>query len=196
MKLNRLVIILSGFLIASCNNSDTNTTASQNDTAATTMETTSQASTTAEAVLGGTQADTTLSGTVRFTENNGRVKMTLDLEIPKMANKTVAVHIHEHGSCGDMGKEAHGHWNPTNANHGKWGSDSFHLGDIGNVDLNGEGKGTLEMETDLWSISSSDSTKSILNRAIIVHGGKDDFTTQPTGNAGSRIGCGVIQAVR
>jgi Cu-Zn family superoxide dismutase len=122
--------------------------------------------------------------------------MTLDIQIPKMANKTVAVHIHEHGSCGDMGKEAHGHWNPTNANHGKWGSDSFHLGDIGNVDLNGEGKGTLEMETDLWSISSSDSTKSILNRAVIVHGGKDDFTTQPTGNAGSRIGCGVIQSVR
>jgi Cu-Zn family superoxide dismutase len=195
MNLSRLVIILSGFLIASCNN-DTNTTATETDSAATTTETASQANTAAEAVLSGTQADTTLSGTVHFTENNGQVKMTLDIQIPKMANKTVAVHIHEHGSCGDMGKEAHGHWNPTNANHGKWGSDSFHLGDIGNVDLNGEGKGTLEMETDLWSISSSDSTKSILNRAVIVHGGKDDFTTQPTGNAGSRIGCGVIQAVR
>jgi Cu-Zn family superoxide dismutase len=193
MNLSRLVIILSAFFIASCNNSDTNTTTSETDSAAATTETTSQANTTAEAVLSGTQADTTLSGTVRFTENNGQVKMTLDVQIPKMANKTVAVHIHEHGSCGDMGKEAHGHWNPTNANHGKWGSGSFHLGDIGNVDLNGEGKGTLEMETDLWSISGSDSTKNILNRAIIVHGGKDDFTTQPTGNAGSRIGCGVIQ---
>jgi Cu-Zn family superoxide dismutase len=185
MNLSRLVIILSGFLIASCNNNDRNTTASETDSAAATTETASQANTAAEAVLSGTQADTTLSGTVHFTENNGQVKMTLDIQIPKMANKTVAVHIHEHGSCGDMGKEAHGHWNPTNANHGKWGSDSFHLGDIGNVDLNGEGKGTLEMETDLWSISSSDSTKSILNRAVIVHGGKDDFTTQPTGNAGS-----------
>jgi Cu-Zn family superoxide dismutase len=91
-----------------------------------------------------------------------------------------------------MGKMAHGHWNPTKVNHGKWGSSSFHSGDIGNVSLNGEGKGTMELETDLWSVGG-DSTKNILNRAIIIHGGVDDYTTQPTGNAGSRIGCGVIK---
>jgi Cu-Zn family superoxide dismutase len=195
MNLSKILIILSGVLIASCNN-ETNTKATEADSVTTTTTETPTASTTAEAVLSGTNADTTLSGTVRFAENNGQVKMTLDVQIPKMANKTVAVHIHEHGSCGDMGKEAHGHWNPTKANHGKWGSDNFHRGDIGNVDLNGEGKGTLELDTDLWSISGSDSTKNILNKAIIVHGGKDDFTTQPTGNAGSRIGCGVIQTAR
>jgi Cu-Zn family superoxide dismutase len=195
MNLSKILIILSGVLIASCNN-ETNTTATEADSVTTTTPENATASTTAEAVLSGTNADTTLSGTVRFAENNGQVKMTLDVQIPKMANKTVAVHIHEHGSCGDMGKEAHGHWNPTKANHGKWGSDNFHRGDIGNVDLNGEGKGTLELDTDLWSISGSDSTKNILNKAIIVHGGKDDFTTQPTGNAGSRIGCGVIQTAR
>jgi Cu-Zn family superoxide dismutase len=127
---------------------------------------------------------------VSFNEDNGKVKMKLDITVPKKANQSVAVHIHEHGSCGDMGKEAHGHWNPTKMNHGKWGSAAFHSGDIGNVSLNAEGKGTLELETDLWSISGTDSTKNILNKAIIVHGGVDDFTTQPTGNAGSRIGCG------
>lgn len=189
------ITISSGFVITSCNSNETNTSTNETDSAAVTntTEVGNDASSTAEAALSGTQADTTLSGTARFTENNGQVKLALDISVPKMANKTVAVHIHEHGSCGDMGKEAHGHWNPTKANHGKWGSASFHVGDIGNVDLDGEGKGTLELETDLWSISGSDSTKNIINKAIIVHGGKDDFTTQPTGNAGSRIGCGVIQ---
>lgn len=194
-NLTRTFIVVSGLFIASCNSNQTETTSEQTDTTTATNETTTEDDDNkAEAVLTGTQADTTLSGTVRFSEDDGKVKMKLEVDIPKMANKTVAVHLHEHGSCGDMGKEAHGHWNPTSANHGKWGSASFHRGDIGNVDLNGEGKGSLELETDLWSISGTDSTKNILNKAVIVHSGKDDFTTQPTGNAGSRIGCGVIQA--
>ena len=194
-NLTRTFIVVSGLFIASCNSNQTEITSEQTDTTTAVNETTTEDDDNkAEAVLNGTQADTTLSGTVRFSEDDGKVKMKLEVDIPKMANKTVAVHLHEHGSCGDMGKEAHGHWNPTSANHGKWGSASFHRGDIGNVDLNGEGKGSLELETDLWSISGTDSTKNILNKAVIVHSGKDDFTTQPTGNAGSRIGCGVIQA--
>ena len=195
-NLSKTLIVISAFLIASCGNNQGDTADDKSDSANTENTPATGTSGSAEAVISGTQADTTVSGTARFTESNGQVKLALDIEIPKMANKTVAVHIHEHGSCGDMGKDAHGHWNPTKANHGKWGSDNFHRGDIGNIDLNGEGKGTLQIETDLWAISGSDSTKNILNRAVIVHGGKDDFTTQPTGNAGSRIGCGVIQVGR
>lgn len=147
----------------------------------------------AEATIANTYPDTAVSGTVKFdTTAGGKVKMVLDLTIPSKANKNVAVHIHEHGDCGDSGKASHGHWNPTNAQHGKWGSASFHLGDIGNVKLDGKGKGTLTMETDLWSLGGAPD-KNIIGRAIIVHGGEDDFKTQPTGNAGSRIGCGVIQ---
>lgn len=145
----------------------------------------------ATATLSGTVPDTTLNGTAEFTQQNGKVKLVLNITCTKMANKSVAVHLHEMGDCGDMGKMAHGHWNPTNQQHGKWGSSSFHSGDIGNVSLDVTGKGTLEMETDLWSIGGDDKTN-ILNRSVIVHGGVDDFTTQPTGNAGSRIGCGVI----
>ncbi|MES1215968.1 MAG: superoxide dismutase family protein [Bacteroidota bacterium] len=147
----------------------------------------------AVAMLSGTYADTTVSGTVKFdAKSNGKVKMTLTISIPAKAGKSVAVHIHEHGDCGDMGKMAHGHWNPTKAQHGKWGSASFHLGDIGNVKLNAKGKGTLTLITDLWSLGGSPD-KNILGKSIIVHGGVDDYTTQPTGNAGTRIGCGVIR---
>ena len=187
------LLVISIFSLVSCGSNETNTTSEDSDTTtAVTPGVENESSNSAEAVLSGTQPDTTVTGTVSFNEDNGKVKMTLDITVPKKANQSVAVHIHEHGSCGDMGKDAHGHWNPTKMNHGKWGSAAFHSGDIGNVDLNAEGKGTLELETDLWSISASDSTKNILNKAIIVHGGVDDFTTQPTGNAGSRIGCGVI----
>jgi len=187
------LLIISIFSLVSCGSNETNTASENSDTTtAVTSGVENEASNGAEAILSGTQPDTTVTGTVSFNEDNGKVKMTLDITVPKKANQSVAVHIHEHGSCGDMGKEAHGHWNPTKMNHGKWGAAAFHSGDIGNVNLNAEGKGTLELETDLWSISGTDSTKNILNKAIIVHGGVDDFTTQPTGNAGSRIGCGVI----
>ena len=187
------LLIISIFSLVSCGSNETNTASENSDTTtAVTSGVENEASNGAEAILSGTQPDTTVTGTVTFNEDNGKVKMMLDITVPKKANQSVAVHIHEHGSCGDMGKEAHGHWNPTKMNHGKWGSAAFHSGDIGNVSLNAEGKGTLELETDLWSISGTDSTKNILNKAIIVHGGVDDFTTQPTGNAGSRIGCGVI----
>lgn len=191
--------ILAVSMFTACNN-DSSTTSETMDTSMIVSDTGMLQETMpapmaahAEATLSGTNADTTVDGTVKFdTTAGGKVKMTIDITVPKEANKSVAVHIHEHGDCGDMGKMAHGHWNPTNAQHGKWGSSSFHLGDIGNVKLNGAGKGQLTIETDLWSIGG-DESKSILGKSIIVHGGVDDFTTQPTGNAGSRIGCGVIK---
>jgi len=183
------MLIFSSFSVVSCGNNATETTG---EDSATTTTTTENAAGFAEAVLSGTNPDTTVTGSARFDEADGKVKMTLTLIAPKMANKNVAVHIHEHGDCGDMGKDAHGHWNPTNAKHGKWGSDNFHHGDIGNVKLDGDGKGTTELETDLWTLGG-DSATNILDKAIIVHGGEDDFTSQPAGNAGSRIGCGVIK---
>lgn len=147
----------------------------------------------ARATLTNTYPDTAFSGTAKFTANdNGSVKLELSVSAPSRAGKTVAVHLHEHGDCGEHGNASHGHWNPTSKPHGKWGSENgFHSGDIGNVTLDAQGNGTLSMETDLWTLGGSDD-KNIVGRAVIVHGGEDDYTTQPTGNAGNRIGCGVI----
>lgn len=190
-KLNQLITaggLLALLCFTACNNGkkEENTAATTDNTEVKTMENAS-----AMATISGTVPDTTLTGTAEFMQQNGKVKMVLKITCVKMANKSVAVHLHEMGDCGDMGKMAHGHWNPTNQQHGKWGSASFHLGDIGNVSLDATGKGTLEMETNLWTIGGDDKSN-ILNRSVIVHSGMDDFTTQPTGNAGSRIGCGVI----
>lgn len=193
LKLSACVISIIFF--ASCNSGTTSETNANGDTAGATDANSMATDTSmhhAAAVLSGTFPDTTVTGNVQFDESNGKVKMKLEIAIPAKANKSVAVHIHEMGDCGDMGKAAGGHWNPTGANHGKWGSSSFHSGDIGNVSLDAKGNGTMEMETDLWSIGS-DAKKNILGKTIMVHGGEDDFTSQPAGNSGPRIGCGVIK---
>jgi Cu-Zn family superoxide dismutase len=148
----------------------------------------------AHADLSSTKSDTSGNGRVEFMKkDDGNVEMSLNLNFPKMANKTVAVHFHEHGDCGDAGKGAHGHWNPTNEAHGKWGSAAYHSGDIGNIKLNAEGVGSITVSSNRWTIGGDDSTN-VLGRAVIVHSGADDYKTQPTGNSGSRIGCGVISA--
>ncbi len=145
----------------------------------------------AEVNISGTYADTVVTGTATFEQVDGKVKMLLNITVPSKANKSVAVHIHEHPGCGDNGKDAHGHWNPTNVAHGQWGSAAFHSGDIGNLELDAEGKGTKTLETDRWTIGG-DSTTNILDRSIIIHSGVDDYTSQPSGDAGNRIGCGII----
>lgn len=175
---------LAIMLVISCNNASTGEK---------TEETKAPESATAEAIITGTKSDTTVNGTAVFTQgSDGKVKMELTVTAPQMANRSVAVHLHEHGDCGASGMNTHGHWNPTGKAHGKWGSGEFHSGDIGNVTLDSAGKGTASIETDLWSIGG-DSAKDITGKAVIVHSGVDDYTTQPTGNAGSRIGCGVIE---
>ena len=186
------LLFASSFAVVSCNSDEAETTETGDTTATIATDTTAtNFADRAEAVISNTYPDTAVTGTTTFETVNGKVKMVLNITAASRANKSVAVHIHEHGGCGNAGGDAHGHWNPTKVNHGKWGSDAFHSGDIGNVDLNGEGKGTKELETDRWTIGG-DSTTNILNRSIIVHGGTDDFKTQPTGNAGNRIGCGII----
>lgn len=189
------IVLASSVLFMACNSTgDTNSKTDKDSLVATSSDTSKMNGDMkhAQATLTGTYTDTALSGTAMFDQMNDKVKMVLTITVPSKANQSVAVHLHEHGECGDMGKDAHGHWNPTNQKHGKWGSESFHAGDIGNVKLDADGKGSIELETNLWTIGG-DSTTNILNRAVIIHGGVDDFVTQPTGNAGGRIGCGVIQ---
>ena len=105
-----------------------------------------------------------------------------------------AIHIHKKADCSSIdGKSAGGHWNPTFKNHGKWGDEGgYHKGDIGNFEIDESGDGKIIMETNEWCIGCEDDTKNILGKAIIVHQGTDDFISQPSGDAGTRIICGGI----
>ncbi len=139
------------------------------------------------------ESDSKLSGKVTFTEENGKVMMKA--EIMGLEEGKHAIHIHEKGDCSAPdGKSAGGHWNPTDQPHGKWGSEEgYHKGDIGNFTTDASGKGTISLSTDEWCIGCDDENKNIVDKAIIVHNGQDDFTSQPSGAAGTRMGCGVIE---
>jgi len=132
-----------------------------------------------------------VSGTIIFTETNGMVLMTANISGLTPGNH--AIHIHAIGDCSaDDGISAGGHWNPTEVSHGAWGVAPFHIGDIGNLEANTDGTASLSRNTDLWCIDCSDVAKNIVGKAIIIHEGPDDFSSQPSGAAGPRIGCGVI----
>lgn len=186
---------LSLFLAVACTNSKNSGTSDSTANADQAMGD-SSGKAQAHADISATKADTSGSGMAHFTAlDDGKVEMKLTLEFPAKANQSVAVHFHEHGDCSDSGNGAHGHWNPTGEKHGKWDSGEHHSGDIGNIDLDGSGKGEITIQSDRWSIGGDEKTN-ILDKAIIVHSGVDDYTSQPTGNSGSRIGCGVIMKLK
>lgn len=132
-----------------------------------------------------------ISGLVTFTEKDDKIMMNAELSGLTVGEH--AFHIHAIGDCSSAdGKSAGGHWNPTNVNHGKWGQVPFHIGDIGNMVADSLGNGRISRTTDLWCIGCEDETKNIVGKAIIIHQGPDDFSSQPAGAAGPRIGCGEI----
>lgn len=138
----------------------------------------------------GPASGSSLTGTAMFTQNGDTI--TLIVEVYNVSPGLHGVHIHETGDCSSPdGTSAGGHWNPTNVDHGKWGEGEFHLGDIGNITVGEDGTGTIELTTDLWEMGTG-SDIDIVGKGIIVHADPDDFISQPSGNAGARIGCGVI----
>ncbi|MAQ75229.1 MAG: superoxide dismutase [Aquimarina sp.] len=138
------------------------------------------------------KSESDVTGTVVFTESDGMVNMTAKLS--GLSQGTHAIHIHEKADCSaDDGTSAGGHWNPTMESHGKWGaSEGYHKGDIGNFEADAEGNGNITFATNEWCIGCDDDKKNIVGKAIIVHQGEDDFTSQPSGAAGSRVSCGGI----
>ena len=139
------------------------------------------------------KSNSTVAGTATFTEKNGKVTF-----VAKMSGLTPgvhAIHIHEKSDCTAAdGSSAGGHWNPTFKKHGKWGVGEYHKGDIGNFTADAQGNGTITLATDEWCIGCEDETKNILQKGLIVHQGTDDFTTQPSGDAGGRVACaGIIK---
>lgn len=132
-----------------------------------------------------------VTGRAEFTQQGNKVKLTIQIE--NATPGTHAAHLHEKGDCSDPeAKSAGNHWNPTSQDHGKWGHSPFHQGDIGNIEVGADGKGTLTLETDLWSIGG-DTSKDVVGKAVVVHASPDDFKSQPAGNAGGRVGCGVVE---
>ncbi len=140
------------------------------------------------------KSDSSVNGEVTFTQENGNVVMKAVLT--GLTEGEHAIHIHEKADCSSAdGKSTGGHWNPTFQPHGKWGAEEgYHKGDIGNFVADADGNATVDFATNEWCIGCDDETKNIVGKAVIVHQGVDDFTSQPSGAAGDRVSCtGIIQ---
>ncbi len=138
-----------------------------------------------------------LSGTVTFAPSDLGMQVTYMLD--GLTEGVYGFHVHENGSCangedGAAGGAAGGHFNPDSTEHGapNLPAGRRHLGDLGNIHALSDGPILGSFNE---SIALLDGPKSIIGKALIIHADEDDFTTQPTGAAGARIGCGVITGV-
>jgi Cu-Zn family superoxide dismutase len=133
--------------------------------------------------------DSNVKGTVTFTQKGEGVEVVA--EMSGLAPGEHGFHVHEFGDCSMAdGKCAGGHWNPTNMPHAGPDDARRHAGDLGNIKADEEGNATYKRVDKMLSLNGP---TSIVGRSVIVHANPDDFKTQdPPGNAGARIGCGVI----
>lgn len=134
-----------------------------------------------------------VKGTATFVEVEGGVEITANLEGLKAGDH--AWHVHEKGDCSAPdAKSAGEHFNPDNKKHGAPDADERHAGDFGNLTAGKDGKATKTLT--MKGVTLAEGPSSLVGKALIIHDKKDDLKTQPSGNAGNRVACGVIQAAQ
>jgi len=135
-------------------------------------------------------ADPKVSGTVVFTQEGSGVHVVADVAGAKPGLH--GFHLHENGVCTAPDyKSAGGHWNPGHAPHACMPVDPRHAGDLGNITVGSEGTGHLDVVLTGVSVAGANS---VIGKAVVLHGGEDDCKSQPSGNAGDRVACGVVKA--
>jgi Cu-Zn family superoxide dismutase len=144
----------------------------------------------ARATLQPTKGNST-AGTVTFTQKGDKVQVVANITGLKPGQEH-GFHIHDKGDCssGD-GMSAAGHFNPLGKPHAHPSTPNRHAGDL--PALKADSSGSARLSTELDVITVSDGPTSIIGRGLIVHAQPDDYKTQPTGNAGARLACAVIQ---
>ena len=129
-------------------------------------------------------------GQVTFATTDGGVRVVAELE--GLDAGMHGFHIHENGDCSAPdASSAGGHFNPTGAEHGAPDDAVRHVGDLGNIEAGADGMASYDRTDSVITLSGANS---IVGKAVVVHAGADDFETQPTGDAGGRLACGVIEA--
>ena len=144
----------------------------------------------AEAKMQPTQGSQT-QGVVRFQQHGDNVLVAASFT--GLAPGGHGFHIHEKGDCSAPdASSAGGHFNPTGKPHGHPHKGEHHVGDL--PMLTADANGNASLNATLTSLTLHEGASNIVGRAVIVHKDPDDFTTQPTGNSGGRLACGVIVA--
>lgn len=138
------------------------------------------------AFIGGGEQYPDIAGTANFYRTRWDSGIILEIEINHLPNteeyspRFMGLHIHENGDCSDNIAHTGMHYNPTDADH------PYHLGDLPPV-LNSSGYSYMAVYDSFLS------PEDIIGKAIILHSGRDDFRTQPSGDSGDKIACGVIR---
>lgn len=128
------------------------------------------------------------SGVVKFEKVENGIRITADVE--NLTPGKHGFHIHEYGDCSALdAASAGGHFAPDGNPHGAPDDKARHAGDLGNLEAGDDGKAHYERTDRVIAFSGP---HSIIGRAVIVHANEDDLKSQPTGNAGPRVACGVI----
>lgn len=136
--------------------------------------------------------DSMTSGVVEFTEKADG-KLDISVELAGLAEGKHGLHIHENGDCSmPDGSSAGEHFSPGGRTHGSPTDAVHHAGDLGNVTADERGIAIARLETPDFKLSGQ---YGIVNRAVIVHADEDDFLSQPSGNSGDRVACGVVKTV-
>lgn len=145
----------------------------------------------AEAIL-APASKSKVKGTTTFVEVDGGVEITATVENLKPGEH--GWHVHAKGDCSAPDATSAGdHFNPENTKHGGPDAAEHHAGDFGNLNAGKDGKATKTIT--MKGVTLGDGPTSLVGKSVIVHEKKDDLKSQPSGNAGARIACGVIQAM-
>ena len=130
------------------------------------------------------------SGIINFSKD-GDI-MQIDIRVDNLEpNSTHGIHIHSIGDCrAPDASSAGGHFNPHGSSHGGVQSEPRHIGDLGNIQA--DASGTAIASIQVTGLSLGKGVDNIIGRAVIVHADADDMSSQPSGNAGPRIACGLI----
>jgi Cu-Zn family superoxide dismutase len=137
-------------------------------------------------------AGNAVAGTVRFEQSAGKVIVTASITGLK-PNSEHGFHVHEKGDCSAPdATSAGGHFNPAGKAHGHHGKAERHAGDMPNLRADASGAARVMWESDLLSVGSG--AANVVGRSVVIHRDPDDYASQPAGNSGPRLSCGVIVA--
>jgi Cu-Zn family superoxide dismutase len=187
--------VVAALLLAACSREQPEGSPRQPDDATAApaeKTTTTEAAPEAVAQIAPTQGNT-VTGSLALTPAAEGVRISGAIQGLK-PDAEFGFHIHEKGDCSAPdGSSAGAHFNPAQAQHGNPASGAHHAGDMVNIRSNGEGVAQVDT-TVAGTALHGDPNADVMGKAIVVHESPDDYTTQPSGNSGKRVACGVISA--
>lgn len=171
---NSLVIAVMGMCLTGCSQSEDNRSDGKNVTSA-------------KAILSPTQGSNVHGEVIFITVKNG---VKVDANVEGLTPGQHGFHIHEHGDCSAPdGASAGAHYNPTHKKHGCQDDTERHIGDLGNISADKTGHAHYERIDKVIRLTGP---YNIVGKSVIVHEKADDCKSQPVGDSGKRMACGII----